>query len=97
MKKRAMKKWIPKDTVYCGDCKWRHYLGEIKHHKNPPNEKGWEQCQYANECKNECHTGGDTNCTSLVFKCDYLGMVDKEQDSLLWDGCKECGVHYPKD
>ena len=23
MKKRAMKKWIPKDVCYCGNCKWR--------------------------------------------------------------------------
>ena len=30
-------------------------------------------------------------------KCDYLGMIDKEQDSLLWDGCKECSIRYPKD
>lgn len=97
MKKRAMKKWIPKDTCYCGNCKWRHFLGEIKHHKNPPNEKGWEVCQYANECAKECHSGGSTNCAALVYRCDYLGLTDKEQDSLLWDGCKECGVHYPKD
>ena len=35
MKKRAMKKYIPKDTVYCGDCRWRHFLGTIFLHRNP--------------------------------------------------------------
>lgn len=29
MKKRAMKKWIPKDICYCGNCKWRS-LNETK-------------------------------------------------------------------
>ena len=35
MKKRAMKKYIPKNTVYCGNCKWRHFLGTICLHRNP--------------------------------------------------------------
>jgi len=26
MKKRAMKKWIPKNTPYCGGCKWHKYI-----------------------------------------------------------------------
>jgi len=34
MKKRAMKKYIPKNTMYCGNCKWRHFLGTIYLHRN---------------------------------------------------------------
>lgn len=78
MKKRAMKKWIPKNTCYCyniidktkegklttKNCKWYKYLKSISGFKS------YEK----------------------VFKCEYLGYIDYEQDSLLWDKCKECGI-----
>jgi hypothetical protein len=96
MKKWKMKKHIPRNTVYCGKCKWRQFLGTIKLHKNPPNEKGWRKCEYT-DCTKECHSGGTTNCSVEIWRCAYLRMVDDTQESLLWDGCKECGVHYPKD
>ena len=52
MKKRAMKKWIPKG-VYCydakrGKCKWLHYLGYKEWNKN--------NCEFAKDCKEkECN------------------------------------------
>lgn len=99
MKKRTMKKYIPKNTVYCGKCRWRHFLGTICLHRNPedfPNNPV-EKCDCSDTCEHKCWTGGSTNCMKEIWKCDYLGLIDKKQDSLLWDGCKECGVHYPKD
>lgn len=97
MKKRVMKKYIPKNTVYCGNCKWRHYVKTVKYHMNPPNENGWEKCTCTSGCEETyCWTDSCTSCCVEVWRCDYLGFTDTNQDSLLWDGCKECGVHYPK-
>ena len=99
MKKRTMKKYIPKDTFYCGDCRWRHFLGTIFLHRNPedcPNNPV-EKCDCSNTCEYECWTGGSTNCSKEIWKCDYLGMIDKKQERQLWDGCKECDVRYPKE
>lgn len=28
-----------------------------------------------------------------IFKCKYLNITDKDMDTLLWDGIKECGEH----
>ena len=27
-----------------------------------------------------------------IIRCEYLKITDKEQDTLLWDSCKECEV-----
>lgn len=86
MKKRAMKKWIPKNTPYCRDCKWRHYITTIKRDKS--------NCEYVNECDEECWTKPENSCRDIVYRCDYLNYTDWEQESLLWDGCKECRVGY---
>lgn len=63
MKKRAMKKWIPKG-MYCYSynkkcCKWFKKL-KIKNKK--------------------------------IFKCEYMNFIDFNEDSLIWDSCKECGI-----
>lgn len=69
MKKRAMKKWIPKGMYCYGNgthsCKWRKCITTTK--SNSPYKH-------------------------LVYKCEYMNYIDWEQDSLLWDSCKECGV-----
>lgn len=83
IKKRTMKKWIPKNTDYCGKCKWRKYLGIY--------ELNETNCKYTKECL-EKH-GECTKCTHGIYKCEYLNYIDKTNESLLWDGCKECGVH----
>lgn len=68
MKKRAMKKWIPRGC-YCydknGGCKWLHCLG-VKEHED---------------------------YKTVIMKCDYLGIIDEEEETLLWDSCKECDAH----
>jgi len=83
MKKRAMKKWIPKDTSYCGRCKWHKYITTIKLDRNT-------NCKYL--CEEECWTTPQTCCRNTVYRCEYLNYTDWNQSSLLWDGCKECGV-----
>ena len=84
MKKRAMKKWIPKG-LYCydfkrGKCKWLHHLGTKEWNRN--------NCEFANECNKE-----KCNCKTAIMRCDYLGIIDDNEDTLLWDSCKECGEH----
>lgn len=104
MKKRVMKKWIPKDTIYCNGCKWRKYIKTRFLHKNPEELKVhslknvvFERCEYADECEGKCWTNEQTRCYTEVWRCEYMGYTDYDQDSLLWDGCKECGVHMPKE
>lgn len=104
MKKRAMKKWIPKNTIYCCNCKWRRYIKTKILHKNPDELKAInfphvviEKCEFADECNRDCWTTEQTRCRNEVWRCEYMGYTDYNQDSLLWDGYKECGVHMPKD
>lgn len=88
MKKRQMKKWIPKDTIYCLDCKWRKFLGTKKLHRNTG-------CESAHSCNAKCWTTPDTKCRYRIYRCEYMGYTDETEESLLWDGCKECGEHEP--
>ena len=53
--------------------------------------------EYADECEGKCWTNEQTRCYTEVWRCEYMGYTDYDQDSLLWDGCKECGVHMPKE
>lgn len=85
MKKRAMKKWIPKGTPYCNNCKWHKYIKTIKYHRDT-------YCPHAKECEEKCWTTFNTSCHVNVYRCEYLKYTDWNEDSLLWDGCKECGV-----
>ena len=83
MKKRAMKKWIPKNTCYCYgnklvSCKWHKSLGI--------NILNKETCEYAELC-DTCH-----NCDCKITKCEYLNYTDFEEETHLWDQCKECNV-----
>lgn len=86
MKKRTMKKWIPKETSYCGSCKWRKYIGIKEHYKG--------SCYFRETCKvkDKCGIEPQYMCQNTVWKCKYLNYTDYNQTSLLWDGCKECGI-----
>lgn len=91
MKKRAMKKWIPKGSYCYGNgtkkypnCKWRKYIGTIKRNK--------ANCEFAQECNKECWSTPNTSCSNIVYKCEYIKYIDWTQDTLLWDACKECGI-----
>lgn len=86
MKKRVMKKYIPKHTMYCGDCRWRKHISTIKLHRDTG-------CQHKNTCDSNCWSKDlQTHCINRIYRCEYLGYTDYEEESLLWDGCKECGV-----
>lgn len=79
-----MKKYIPKHTLYCRNCPWRKYITTIILNKS--------NCEYANECDLECQTSPESSCHIIVYRCEYLGFTDWKQETLLWDGVKECGV-----
>lgn len=87
MKKRAMKKWIPYGP-YCHDCKWWHYIRTIRIHRD-------SGCEFAGDCKKECWRTPETQCRHIVCRCDYENFTDREEETLLWDQCKICGVHDP--
>jgi hypothetical protein len=84
-----MKKWIPKNTIYCYDynglCKWHKYIKTVKLNKS--------NCESANTCKHECWSSPNTSCKIKIYKCEYLNFTDWNEDSYLWDQCKECGEH----
>lgn len=95
MKKRAMKKYIP-NGVYCHDpydvhktCPWWKSYKVQRRHRNPPSAE-YIACDFAKGCDLDCDK---YNChDNLIVGCKYLGMLDKKQDTLLWDQCKECNV-----
>ena len=91
MKKRTMKKWIP-EGMYCygngtkkhPNCKWRKYITTVKRDRS--------NCGFANECNKKCWSDASSSCRDIVYKCEYMNFIDWEQESLLWDACKECGI-----
>lgn len=93
-----MKKWIPKDTLYC--------YSTIKFKKCGMPYR-------SNYCRNLVfdHICNDTMtvpkelgsnetmeipCKWKVYRCRYTGANTLE-DSCLYDDCKCCGVREPKD
>lgn len=83
MNQRIMKKKIPKHTVYCDDCPHRQFINYLVLNR--------QTCRFSSECEQmtPCH------CRPLlVYRCAYLKWTDYEEQSLLWDGCKECGVSH---
>lgn len=87
MKKRAMKKWIPKGMYCHGNgtkknpyCKWLKFIGIKKHNKY--------NCEFAEDC-DICD-----ECKTRIYKCEYMNYIDYDENSLLWDACKECNIKY---
>jgi hypothetical protein len=58
VKKRAMKKWIPKG-IYCDGCKWWHHIKTIKLNRN--------NCEYT-ECQEVCWTKPKNSCKVDIVK-----------------------------
>lgn len=79
MNKRQMKKKIPKDTHYCLDCPHKKFLGF--------RDLNRKNCKYAEVCDSD----GGCDCRIHIYRCNYLKFTDHEEETLLWDGCKECG------
>ena len=96
MKKRAMKKWIPKKTPYCYTykngkytlCKYFKYIKTIYYNKDEKN------CPHNDTCKHntECWNTPSTSCRVQVCQYKYLRYTDYDEDSFLWDKCKECNI-----
>lgn len=89
MKKRSMKKWIPRGC-YCDGCKYWHHINTIRLNKS--------NCDVAEGCKEECWSTLENSCRARVIKCDYINYTDKYEETLLCEGIKECGKHdFDKD
>jgi len=89
LKKRAMKKYIPKDTMYC-----YQRLSPPKYENGKLVTLKIKQCPWRTYYGTR-HVSGEYKGKHYeedipVFGCKYLGYVDYDQESLLWDGCKEC-------
>ena len=54
------------------------------------------ECEFANTCTKECWQGRENACETKIVRCEYLGVTDYEEDTLLWDQCKICDVHIEK-
>lgn len=54
-----------------------------------------EQCEFFESCadRDHCWEVERTCCRHEIVRCEYLDLTDEEEDTLLWDGCKECGVN----
>lgn len=88
MNKLDMEKLIPKNTPYCDNCPWRKFIKTIEYNHNEKN------CPYNGDCEDEgkCWTTPKTSCRVRVYRCEYLDYTDWTEESLLWDGCKECDI-----
>ena len=78
MKKRKMKKYIPRNTDSCGDCKNYIYSHTINDYMVCPKEIGSMEIM-------------EVPIKTRVYKCRYTGRNTLE-DVCLDDKCKICGV-----
>ena len=96
MTKEEMKLQIPKGTPYCymidtegkyHGCPWRKHIDTIYYNLDEIN------CPHNLTCnsKDICWQTPRTSCKIEVYRCEYLGYTDYEEESLLWDAVKECG------
>jgi len=97
IKKRAMKKWIPKDTPYCYEI-----INIItSYDENEPPKIKIKPCKWykyiGRNTLSAVYNDETYTETVKVFRCEYLKYTDMEQSSLLWDMCKECGEHHGDD
>lgn len=94
MTKEDMAMQIPKG-FYCNGtdfhCPWYKHVGTIKLHK-PPVPEGYFLCNWSDNCKESCFTDKHNSCRHEVVKCEYLGITDWEENTHLWDACKQCDV-----
>jgi hypothetical protein len=98
MKKRAMKKWIPRDTDYC--------YGRIKFNKKgiPYRSNYCRNLIFDHVCKDSIVVPKEAGsietmeipCTRKIYRCRYTGRTTLE-DACLYDDCKCCGIGYPDD
>lgn len=80
MKKRAMKKYIPRETMYCDGCKNYIYFKIVNDYMVYPKNGNKETIKIS--------------CKYIAHKCRYTNVSD-ERDALLYDQCKVCNVGIP--
>ena len=82
-----MKKWIPKNTVYCHGCRWHRYIKTLYLHASPtttklmpPSGYTWSLCDYRDDCENKarCWTTPEYSCSNAVYRCEYLGITEQQ-------------------
>lgn len=94
MKKRAMKKWIPKNTMYCYKIIRRNSDGSFKIIPCP----WFKYLRTVQDSIAQKQTNGDIKLVPTkrrVYICRYTGITT-EEDCCLYDDCKVCGVKEPK-
>lgn len=84
LKKALMWIKIPRG-IYCDGCPYWHFIRVREIYKE-------SNCQWKDDCKELCGLDNSHKCKCNVIKCDYLDFIDSDEKTLLWDGCKECGV-----
>lgn len=95
LSKDEMKKLIPKG-IYCDSgnerCPWFQHIEDRKIHAQPPS-KEYALCEVSSECGENCWTTLETSCRQYqsVARCEYMDFTDWDEETLLWDGVKECG------
>ena len=91
MKKRVMKKWIPKNTMYCYKIKSRNSDGSFK----------VEYCKhfgYLRTIRDFITSPEGVRLMAVdkkVYICKFTGITT-EDDFCLYDSCKVCGAGEPK-
>lgn len=89
-----------------GICPYWFYAGKIIFHRNlkaaEEIAKAFQldetkvkiiprECDSAKDCGLQCWSDDGTNCQTIICGCKYLNYLDENEDTLLWDQCKECG------
>ena len=91
------KNLIPKNTIYCDGCPYYENVGVkyiCRDINNPPDhEHDWETCPSSAGCTKTCWETPFSSCKSRIVRCNYMNYTDYDENSLLWDGCKECGIN----
>ena len=99
------------EGIYCRNCPYLTFIGYKIFHRNlnsaeeiakafkngePANTViKAEVCSVSDKCDKECWSTGATNCKSIIYGCKFLNVIDEDQNTLLWDGCKECEINIP--
>lgn len=98
MKKRAMKKYIPRDTYYC------YKLIRFNKDSTPPRSYYCKNLVFDHVCYDTMifpkEIGSseiiEKPCTWNIYRCRYAGRTTLE-DASLYDNCKCCEVGHPKE
>ena len=75
-------------------CPYWEYVTTIIFYKDSKNNcNSYDKC----EDNDKCGTSFRTSCKVDVIKCSYLNLIDKDEETLLWDQVKECGINEWED